>query len=119
MRYLTRIIHCKKPPGRLLWICHELKKLPVRPEPVEGHEAIHVSTSSTRTASYRIRAALISTLLVTTAASGAEFMLGIADIASPAFSARGIRLVLPADGSADLQIVSFKVTQREVADVRC
>ncbi len=38
---------------------HELKLHPVRPEPVEGHEAIHVSTSSTRTASYLIRAASI------------------------------------------------------------
>ena len=45
-------------------------------------------------------------------------MLGIADIASPAFSARGIRLVLPADGSADLQIASFKVQQREFRNVR-
>jgi hypothetical protein len=61
---------------------------------------------------------LSALLLVSMAASGAEFMLSIADIASPAFTARGIRLVFPMDGSADLQIASFNVQQREFRDVR-
>lgn len=61
---------------------------------------------------------LLALLLVSATASGAEFMLGINDIVSQAFAARGIRMVLPMDGSADLQIASLKVQQREFHNVR-
>ncbi len=64
------------------------------------------------------RLCLLVMLLVSVAASGAELSLGIADIASPAFTAHGIRLSLPTDGSADLQIASLKAQQREFRNVR-
>jgi len=67
-------------------------------------------------------AALCTSLLFASiTASAAAFSLSVADIASPVFSARGIRLVLPADGSADLQIANFKAQQREFRNihVRC
>jgi hypothetical protein len=65
-----------------------------------------------------IHIVLLALLLVSTAAGASEFSLNIADIVSPAFSARGIRLVLPVDGSADLHISKLHVQQREFLDVR-
>jgi hypothetical protein len=61
---------------------------------------------------------LLAMLLVSMTASCAEFVLGINDITSPAFTARGIRLVLPINGSADLQLASFKIQQREFRNIR-
>ena len=60
-------------------------------------------------------------LLLSTTASGADFSLSVADVDAPAFSARGIKLVFPADGSADLQIANLKLQQREFRNihVRC
>ncbi len=54
-------------------------------------------------------------------ASAAEFSLSVADITSPVFTARGIRLVLPDDGSADLRVASLTAQQREFSNVhiRC
>ncbi len=65
-----------------------------------------------------IHIVLLALLLVSTAAGASEFSLNIADIVSPAFSARGIRLILPVDGSADLHISKLHVQQREFLDVR-
>ena len=50
-----------------------------------------------------------------------ELSLAVADIVAPAFSARGIMLTLPMNGSADLQIANLKVQQREFrkVHVRC
>lgn len=63
-----------------------------------------------------VRCALL--LLFSTAASSAELSLGIDDIESPAFHARGISLVLPMDGSADLHISKLNLRQREFLNVR-
>ncbi|HEX5363408.1 MAG TPA: hypothetical protein VFW59_04015 [Gallionella sp.] len=52
------------------------------------------------------------------AASAASFSLSIADITSPEFSARGIVLTLPQDGSAELQIAGLRLQQRELHQVR-
>lgn len=57
-------------------------------------------------------------LMLSATASGSGFFLNIADIASPVFTAHGIRLTLPADGSASLQIASLKAELREFRDVR-
>lgn len=67
------------------------------------------------------RLCLFIMLLLSTAASGAELSLGIADIVAPALSARGIRLALPMDGSADLQIENITVRQHAFRHVhlRC
>lgn len=67
------------------------------------------------------RLCLFTMLLVSMAACGAEFSLGIADIVAPALSARGIRLALPLDGSADLLISKLNIQQREFHNVhlRC
>src|SRR3972149_4418626 len=60
-------------------------------------------------------------LFISLSASAVEFSITIADIAAPAFSARGIRLALPADGSADLRIANLQVQQYKFHDVhiRC
>lgn len=50
-------------------------------------------------------------------AGAAELTLSIADVVSPVFAARGIRLSLPVDGSADLQIASLGLQQREFRNV--
>ncbi|HET7832135.1 MAG TPA: hypothetical protein VFK88_04135 [Gallionella sp.] len=51
-------------------------------------------------------------------AHATEFSLSVADIVSPAFSARGIALTLPENGSADLRIAELKVQQRDLRNVR-
>ncbi|MBI5435716.1 MAG: hypothetical protein HY937_01140 [Nitrosomonadales bacterium] len=55
------------------------------------------------------------------AAGAAEYSLNIADISAPEFSARGIRLVLPADGSADFRFAHLRLHQYTFRDVhiRC
>ncbi|MDO9053720.1 MAG: hypothetical protein Q7U37_07315 [Gallionella sp.] len=65
-----------------------------------------------------IRNLLPALLLLSTTAGAADFSLSVADVDAPAFSARGIRLVLPADGSADLQIANLKLQQREFRNLR-
>jgi len=67
---------------------------------------------------YLFKLKLLAMLLVSATACGAEFALSIADIASPVFSAQGIVLALPDQGSADLQIARFKVQQHEFQKVR-
>lgn len=68
---------------------------------------------------YLLRIFLLHTLLMlASAASGSDFSLSIADIASPGFSARGIRLDLPVDGSADLHISKLYAQRREFRNVR-
>ena len=54
-------------------------------------------------------------------ACSAQFSLNVADIAAPDFSARGIALVLPENGSADLRIAELQVRQRSLRNVhiRC
>jgi hypothetical protein len=54
-------------------------------------------------------------LLVSTAAGCAELSLGIDDIESAAFSARGIKLVLPVDGSAHMQIAALSLQRMRPA----
>ncbi len=60
-------------------------------------------------------------LLFSSIADAAEFSLNIADIAAPDFSARGIALSLPENGSADLRIAELHVQQRGLRNVhlRC
>lgn len=48
----------------------------------------------------------------------AEFSLSADDIAAPDFSARGIALTLPADGSAELRIAELRVRQQELRKVK-
>ena len=57
-------------------------------------------------------------MLLSKAASASEIALSIADIVSPAFSAHGIVLNLPVNGSADLHLLQLKVGQREFRNVR-
>lgn len=52
------------------------------------------------------------------AVQAAEFSLSVGDIAAPDFSARGIALTLPADGSAELRIAELRLQQRELRRVR-
>ena len=56
-------------------------------------------------------------LLFSSIAEAAEFSLNIADIAAPDFSARGIALSLPENGSADLRIAELHVRQRGLRNV--
>ncbi|HEX5338062.1 MAG TPA: hypothetical protein VFW53_06465 [Gallionella sp.] len=65
----------------------------------------------------RLQLALLA-LFVLSPASAAEFTLSVADIVAPDFSARGIALVLPADGSADLRIAELRVRQRVMRKTR-
>jgi hypothetical protein len=59
----------------------------------------------------------LSLLLASFATGAAQLSLSVADIASPDFSARGIALVLPEDGSADLHIAELHVQQRSLRNV--
>lgn len=61
---------------------------------------------------------LLGILLLSSTAGAADFTLSVADVDAPAFSARGITLALPADGSADLQIAKLKLQQREFRNIR-
>jgi len=56
-------------------------------------------------------------LLVSFAAGAAQLSLSVADITAPDFSARGIALVLPENGSADLRIAELHVQQRSLRNV--
>ncbi len=60
-------------------------------------------------------------LLASFTAGAAGFSLSVADIVAPDFTARGITLTLPEDGSADLRIVDLHVLQRGLRNVhiRC
>ena len=59
-----------------------------------------------------------SLLLASFAVGAAEFSLSVADIVTPDFSARGITLTLPEDGSADLRIAELHVRQRDLRKVQ-
>lgn len=64
----------------------------------------------------------LGVLLSFSSVTGAsELSLNIADIAAPDFTARGIALTLPEDGSAGLRIAELKVQQRSLRNVhiRC
>lgn len=52
------------------------------------------------------------------AVHAAGFSLNVDDIAAPDFSARGVALTLPQDGSAELRIAELHVQQRELRRVR-
>jgi len=56
-------------------------------------------------------------LFAVCAAGTAQLSLSVADIAAPDFSARGIALVLPENGSADLRIAELHVQQRSLRNV--
>lgn len=60
-------------------------------------------------------------LLASVAAGAAQLSLSVADIAAPDFSAHGIELSLPEDGSAELRIAELRVRQRSLRDlhIRC
>ena len=60
----------------------------------------------------------LSLLLASFAAGATQLSLSVADIAAPDFSARGIALILPEDGSADLRIAELHVQQRSLRNVR-
>lgn len=64
---------------------------------------------------------MLAWLALSPAASAASLSLSIADIAAADFSARGIVLILPQDGSAELQISDLFIQQRELHKVllRC
>jgi len=64
-----------------------------------------------------IQTALYVLLLFSSITDAAEFSLNIADIAAPDFSARGIALSLPENGSADLRIAELHVQQRGLRNV--
>ncbi|MDD5300461.1 MAG: hypothetical protein PHD65_08205 [Gallionella sp.] len=57
-------------------------------------------------------------LLLPFTANATELSLSIADVVAPDFSARGITLLLPASGSADLRITELHVQRRSLLDVR-
>jgi len=59
--------------------------------------------------------AWVSLLLAPFTAGATEISLSIADITAPDFSARGIMLILPEDGSADLRITELNIQQRAYA----
>lgn len=63
-------------------------------------------------------ARLFVMLAVPVIASASGLWLQVADIAAPDFSARGIRVTLPENGSADFQLASLTVQQREFYNVR-
>lgn len=64
---------------------------------------------------------LVPLLFIPPSACAMEFSITVADIVAPAFYARGIRLALPADGSADLRIADLQARQHKFQDVhiRC
>jgi len=57
-------------------------------------------------------------LLASFTTGAAGFSLSIADIVAPDFTARGITLTLPEDGSADMRIAELNVQQRGLRNVR-
>jgi hypothetical protein len=59
-----------------------------------------------------------SLLFASFTAGAAGFSLSVADIAAPDFTARGITLTLPEDGSADLRIAELRVQQRGLRNVQ-
>lgn len=56
-------------------------------------------------------------LFVCLTANAASFSVRLDDLVSPSFSARGIAVDLPVDGSADLRVASLKVRQYEFSTV--
>lgn len=64
-----------------------------------------------------MQAALYALLSLSFTAGAAQFSLSVADIVAPDFSARGITLTLPEDGSADLRIAELHVQQRGLRNV--
>ncbi|MDP2762296.1 MAG: hypothetical protein Q8O64_18175 [Sideroxyarcus sp.] len=56
-------------------------------------------------------------MLASFATGAAQLSLSVADIALPDFSARGIALILPENGSADLRIAELHVQQRSLRNV--
>lgn len=56
-------------------------------------------------------------LAVSLASQASELSLSVADIVAPSFSARGITLVLPEGGSADLRIAELRMQQRDLRRV--
>jgi hypothetical protein len=60
---------------------------------------------------------LALSVLLSFTASAADFSLSVADIVAPDFSARGITLILPEDGSADLRITELHSPQRDLHKV--
>ena len=68
-----------------------------------------------------IQTALYALLSFSFTVGAAEFSLSVADIVAPVFSARGIALSLPENGSADLRIAELHVQQRSLRNVhiRC
>ncbi|HCI14498.1 MAG TPA: hypothetical protein DFK12_11260 [Gallionellaceae bacterium] len=68
---------------------------------------------------YAIRAqAFLLFFSLSSSAAAASIALSIADIAAPDFSARGIALSLPQDGSAELRIDQLQVQGRELRKAR-
>ncbi|OGS91147.1 MAG: hypothetical protein A2Z95_04945 [Gallionellales bacterium GWA2_60_18] len=59
----------------------------------------------------------MSSLLFCSGASAASLSLSIADVVSADLSARGIELVLPRDGSADLHIASLRIREHDLRGV--
>lgn len=66
----------------------------------------------------RFRRAIWVACLMPMAATAAEISLNIADLSAPDFSARGIVLTLPQDGSAELRIAELRVQQRILSRTR-
>ncbi|HEU0283422.1 MAG TPA: hypothetical protein VFQ99_06520, partial [Gallionella sp.] len=58
-----------------------------------------------------------SLLFASFSVGAAGFFLSVADIAAPDFTARGIMLILPEDGSADLRIAELHMQQRGLRNV--
>lgn len=77
------------------------------------HAVIHFRKRLDRCISTALGVLLFSSSM----AGAAEFSLNIADIAAPDFTARGIALTLPENGSADLRIAELKVQQRSLRNV--
>ncbi|MDO8465038.1 MAG: hypothetical protein Q7S46_07280 [Gallionella sp.] len=69
----------------------------------------------------RLVCCILLALLLPVATSATEFSLSIADIVAPDFSARGITLTLPENGSADLRIAELHVRQHGLRNlhIRC
>ncbi len=77
------------------------------------HAVIHFRKRLSRC----ISTALGVLLSLSSITGAAEFSLSVADIAAPDFTARGIALTLPENGSADLRIAELKVQQRSLRNV--
>lgn len=74
---------------------------------------IHLTTGAWR----KLLACLVSLLLFCHGASAASLSLNVADVVSADLSARGIELLLPQDGSADLHIAVLRVRQHDLRGV--